>query len=138
MNEVLAARIGELADMGWNVQSNTETTAALEMRGPINWWLLALSILLLFGLGILLYLAFWLATSRVRLFLSVKDGQVVESGDTRMVERQERDREATIRKAQEIKEKGYFKAMWPSMLALFLVIVLWFVWMWLLISVTTD
>ena len=138
MTEVLAARVGELIDMGWSLQSQTENSAALETRGPINWLLFALSILLLFGLGALIYLAYWLATSKVRLFLAVKDGQIAESGDTWLLRRQEQNRELAIQKAQEVKERGFLKVMWPSIIALFVVVALWFVMIWLLISAAYD
>lgn len=97
-----------------------------------------MSILLLFGLGALIYLACWLATFKVRLSLSVKDGQIAESGDTWLLRRQEQNRELAIQKAQEIKERGFLKVMWPSITALFVVVALWFVMIWLLISAAYD
>ena len=39
MTEALSVRLGELADMGWSVKFESETTAALETRAPFNWWL---------------------------------------------------------------------------------------------------
>ncbi len=132
MIDVLATRVGELVDMGWNLQSQTETTAALETRGPINWLIFALSILFLFGFGALIYIVYWLTTSKARLFLTVKDGQIAESGGTWLVQQQEQNRELSIQQAQEIKERGFLKVMWPSLLAVIVVIAFWFVMIWLL------
>ncbi len=133
MTDALSARVGELTDMGWSLKSQTETTAALETRQPFNWLLFALFIILLFGFGALLYIAFWLLVPKAQLFLVEKDGALAASGDVWMVERQERDREQMIQKQREIKEKGFLKVMCPSIIAVVLVVVLWFVWIWLLI-----
>ena len=138
MTDALAARVGDLTELGWSLKSQTANTAALETRQPFNWWLFALFVLLLFGFGALLYVGFWLLVPKAHVFLVDKNGTVQTSGDTWLVQRHDRDREQMIQKQREIKEKGFLKAMWPSMLALFLVIVLWFVWIWLLISITTD
>ena len=133
----LMTRVAELVELGWTLTSQTETTAGLETRRPINWWILALSILLLFGLGALLYLAYWLVASRAHIFLAVKDGVLVPSGDLWLVEQQERERERSIQRAQEIKQRGFWRVMWPAVLAWIGIVVLWFVMIWAFIKLAT-
>ena len=134
MTGTLASRVGELVNLGWSLKTQTDTTAALETRKPINWWLFALCIILLFGLGALLYLVFWLLTSRAHLFLSVKDGEIVTSGDIWLVEEQERELEAMISRAREIKQKGFWRVMWPSVVAIIAIVAVWFVLFWYVLT----
>jgi len=134
MTGTLASRVGELVDLGWSLETQTDTSAALETRKPINWWLFALCIILFFGLGALLYLVFWLLTSRAQLFLSVKDGEIVTSGDTWLVEEQERQREVMIARAREIKQKGFWRVMWPAVVAIIAIVAIWFVLFWYVLT----
>jgi hypothetical protein len=132
MTGVLAARVRELVDMGWNVRSQTETTAVLEARKPFNWLLFAL--LLFFLFVALIYLAYWFMVSRASVFLSVENGKLVESGDLAYIEQQEKAREKAIAKAQEVRERGFWRVMWPSILAWVAMIALWFFLIWWIIS----
>jgi len=134
MTGTLASRVGELVDLGWSLETQTDTSAALETRKPINWWLFALCIILFFGLGALLYLVFWLLTSKAQLFLSVKDGEIVASGDTWLVEEQERQREVMIARAREIKQKGFWRVMWPAVVAIIAIVAIWFVLFWYVLT----
>jgi hypothetical protein len=138
MSDALAKRIAELTEMGWTLKSHTDTTAALDMRRPFNWWLCALFILLLFGFGALLYLGFYLLMPKSQIFLVDKNGTISTTGDLRYVEQQERQREMWIKKQKDIQEKGFLKAMWPAIIAFIAVIALWFFWIWLFISIAYD
>lgn len=133
MTGVLAARVRELVDMGWNVKSQSETTAVLETRGPFNWLLFIL--LLLFFLLAVIYLAYWFIASRASVFLSVENGKLVESGDLAFIARQEKEREKTIEKARQIKERGFWRVMWPAVLAWVGMIALWFFLIWWIINI---
>ena len=132
MTGVLAARVRELVDMGWDVKSQSETTAVLETRNPFNWLLFAL--LLFFFFLALIYLAYWFMMSRATVFLSVENGKVVESGNVVFIARQEKDRTRTIAKAQQIKERGFWRVMWPSVLAWVAMMAMWFFLIWWIIS----
>lgn len=132
MTGVLAARVRELVDMGWDVKSQSETTAVLETRNPFNWLLFAL--LLLFFFLAVIYLAYWFMVSRATVFLSVENGKVVESGNVVFIARQEKDRTRTIAKAQQIKERGFWRVMWPSVLAWVAMMAMWFFLIWWIIS----
>ena len=117
MQTALASQVGQLTDWGWSVHSHTEDTAALETRGPFNWVFFALLVLLFPFIGGLLYVAFWLITSRLNVFLRVENGEVVTSGDTWYVQRQAAQAAATRQMAQDIKDQGFLKAMGPSIIA---------------------
>ena len=97
-------------------------------------FLFALLIILFFGLGALLYLIFWLLTSRASLFLSVKEGAIVASGDVWLVEEQERERETMIARAREIKQKGFWRVMWPAVVAVIAIVAVWFVLFWYVLT----
>ena len=133
MVSVLAVRVRELVDMGWNVKSQSETTAVLETRNPFNWLLFAL--LLFFFFVALIYLAYYFMVSRATVFLSVENGKLVESGNVAFIARQEKDREKAIAKANQIKERGFWRVMWPSVLAWVAMMALWFFLIWWIISI---
>ena len=130
MDPALATEVAELTSYGWDVKTQTETTAFLETRRPFNWWILALSILLLLGFGALLYLLFWLIFARAQLFLRVEGGEVKPSGDIRLLEEHRRHADDQRRLAEEIKQKGFLKVMWPSILATVATIAIWLVIIW--------
>ena len=117
MEKVLANRVGELVDLGWGVKTQTDTTVALETRGPFNWLLFAVLLFIFLGIGAAIYATFWLLTSRVHLFLSLQDGKIVTSGDMWYLEIQEQEREKEIERIQQIKQRGFWSVMWPSVLA---------------------
>ena len=62
MSEVLSARVRNLINLGWVLKSQTETTAALQIRRPFNWQFFTLMLLLFPGFGGMLYAAFWSLT----------------------------------------------------------------------------
>ena len=125
MEAVLSQRVDELVGNGWEPVTTTETTASLAGRRPFAWWLF-LIVLFLFPLfGGLLYLIFWLATSKATVFLHVENGEVVIAGDEWLIKLQEARREAYVEKQREIKEKGFLKVMWPQLVASLLLIALW-------------
>ena len=125
MEAVLSQRVDELVGNGWEPVTTTETTASLAGRRPFAWWLF-LIVLFLFPLfGGLLYLIFWLATSKATVFLHVENGEVVIAGDEWLIKLQEARREAYVEKQRQIKEKGFLKVMWPQLLASLGLIALW-------------
>lgn len=122
MEAALSQRVHELVEAGWEPLTTTETTAALVGRGPFAWWLFLILIFLFPLFGGLLYLIFWLATSRATVFLHVEGDEVVISGDQWLIKRQELQREAYVERTREIKERGFLPAMWPHLLVSFLMI----------------
>ncbi len=125
MEAVLSQRVDELVGNGWEPVTTTETTAALVGRRPFAWWLF-LIVLFLFPLfGGLLYLIFWLATSKATVFLHVENGEVVIAGDEWLIKLQEARREAYVEKQRQVKEKGFLKVMWPQLIASLGLIALW-------------
>ena len=125
MREEVSTRVSELVAMGWEPRTSTETSASLSSRGPFAWWLFIFVVLLFPLIGGLLYLAYWLATSRVTVFVFQKDGEVKMSGGTWMVDIQLAQREVTIEEHRQIKERGFWNVMWPKMLVMLVFIVLW-------------
>jgi hypothetical protein len=125
MEVVLTKRIDELVANGWEPVTTTETTASLVGRRPFAWWLFLIVIFLFPLFGGLLYLIFWVATSKATVFLHVEDGQVVVSGDDWLIQLQEAQREAFVERQRRIKEKGFLPVMWPQLLVSLLLIVGW-------------
>ena len=135
MNQALAAEVHTLVDMGWTLRSGTDTTAALQTRGPFNWFLFALSMLFFLGVGGLIYLTFWLTTDRADVFLRVADDRVRIAGDDLLVERQKAEEERTRRLVLDVKERGFWLAAWPSVLAAVVNIGLWFLLIWAFVTI---
>ena len=134
MHQALAAEVHTLVDMGWTFTSGTDTTAALQTRGPFNWLLFALSMLFFLGVGGLIYLTFWLTLDRSDVFLRVADDRVRIAGDDLLVERQKAERERTRRLVREVKERGFWLAAWPAVLAALVNIGLWFLLIWAFVA----
>lgn len=132
MHAALASETGRLVDWGWDVKSNTDTTAFLETRGPFNWLLFAVLVLLFPFIGGLLYIVFWLIASRVHLFLRMDGDRVVPSGDVWYVEGQAAQAEASRQMAADIKQRGFWKAMGPSIVSVIIGIALWILLIWAL------
>ena len=127
MHAALAQRVDELVECGWEPQTTTETSAALVGRRPFNWWLF-LMVLIFFPLfGGILYLIFWLSTSRATVFLHAEGDEVVAAGDLWLVRFQEASREAYVKEQKQIKERGFLAVMWPQLLA-FLVFLGFWIW----------
>ncbi|MBK1716954.1 hypothetical protein [Thiocystis violacea] len=125
MQAKLSQRVGELVAYGWEPVTTTETTAALVGRRPFGWWLF-LIVLFLFPLfGGLLYLIFWLATSKATVFLHAEGDELVINGDEWLIGLQEAEREAYVARQRQVKEKGFLRVMWPQLVVSLLLIGLW-------------
>jgi len=125
METVLSRRVGELVANGWEPVTTTETTASLIGRRPFAWWLFLLVIFLFPLFGGLLYLVFWLATSKATVFLYVEDDQVSIAGDEWLIRLQESQRQAYVEKQRQIKAKGFLRVMWPQLVVSLFLIALW-------------
>lgn len=126
MQAALTKRVEELVEMGWQPLTTTETTASLVGRRPFNWWLFVFVVLFFPLFGGVLYLIFWLATSRATVFLHAEGEKAVEAGDLWLVRYQESQREQHIRTQRAIKERGFLAVMWPHLLVFLLILVGWF------------
>jgi len=127
MQAALAKRIDELVECGWEPVTTTETSATLHGRRPFSWWLFLFVVIFFPLFGGILYLIFWLATSRATVFLHQDGEQVHQAGDLWLVRLQEARREALIEEQRQIKERGFLAAMWPQLLAFLGLLLLW-VW----------
>ena len=125
MQAILTQRVGELVGYGWEPVTTTETTASLIGRRPFAWWLFLIVLFLFPLVGGLLYLIFWLATSKATVFLHVDNDQVVVAGDEWLIRLQEAQREAYVERQRQIKEQGFLKVMWPQLIASLVLIALW-------------
>jgi hypothetical protein len=125
MESKLSQRVGELVSCGWEPVTTTETTASLMGRRPFAWWLFLLVLFLFPLFGGLLYLIFWLATSKATVFLYLEGEEVAVAGDEWLIKLQEAQREAYVERQQKIKEKGFLRVMWPQLLASLVLIGLW-------------
>src|SRR5215472_9762310 len=129
MQTALAKRIDELVECGWEPHTTTETTASLHGRRPFSWWLFLFVVIFFPFFGGILYLIFWLATSRATVFLHQDGEQVHEAGDLWLVRLQEARREALVEEQRQIKERGFLAVMWPQLIVYHQLL---FLWIWLL------
>ena len=125
MHAALATRIDELVECGWEPHTTTETSAALHARRPFSWWLFLLVVVFFPLFGGVLYLVFWLATSRATVFLHAEGDEVKAAGDLWLVRYQEARREAYVEQHRQIKERGFLAVMWPQLLAFLVFLGLW-------------
>jgi len=125
MQTALAKRIDELVECGWEPHTTTETSASLFGRRPFSWWLFLFLVIFFPFFGGILYLIFWLATSRATVFLHQDGEQVHEAGDLWLVRSQEARRTAFIEEQRQIKERGFLAAMWPQLLVYLLLLFVW-------------
>jgi hypothetical protein len=125
MEAVLSERVDALVANGWEPVTTTETSASLAGRRPFAWWLFLIVIFVFPLFGGLLYLVFWLATSKATVFLHVEDGEVVVAGDQWLIQLQEAQREAFVDRQQQIKERGFLSVMWPQLLVSLGLLGLW-------------
>ena len=130
MHQALAAEVHTLVDLGWTLRSGTNTTASLQTRGNFNWFLFAVCLLLFLGVGGLIYLTFWLTLDRADVFLRVADDRVRLAGDDLFLEDQKADKERTRRLLRDVKDRGFWLAAWPAVLAALVNIGLWFLIIW--------
>ena len=129
MQVALAKRIDELVEFGWEPIATTETSASLLGRRPFSWWLFLFVIIYFPFFGGILYLIFWVATSRATVFLHQDGEEVHAAGDLWLVRSQEAQREAFLAERKRIKEQGFLAVMWPKLVAFLLLLGLW---IWLL------
>jgi len=129
MHEALARRVDQLVECGWEPHTTTETSAALVGRRPFNWWLFLLVLVFFPLFGGILYLIFWLSTSRATVFLHAEGEEVVAAGDLWLVRLQEASREAYIEEQRQIKERGFLAVMWPKLLVFLALLALWVVFL---------
>jgi hypothetical protein len=125
MQMALARRIDELVECGWEPHTTTETSASLHGRRPFSWWLFLFVVIFFPFFGGILYLIFWLATSRATVFLHQDGEQVHEAGDLWLVRLQETRREALIEEQRQIKERGFLAVMWPQLVVYLVLLFLW-------------
>jgi hypothetical protein len=129
VNTKLAERVHQLVEYGWEPQTTTESTASLAGRRPFSWWLFLIVIFLFPLIGGILYLVFWLATSRATVFLHQEGDTVGTAGDNWLIKLQEAESAATVERQRQIKERGFLAVMWPQLIASLAMIVLWVVFM---------
>ena len=125
MEAVLTQRVHELVENGWEPLTTTETTASLLGRRPFAWWLFLIVIFLFPMFGGVLYLVFWVATSRATVFLHVENDEVIVSGDQWLINLQKSQKDAYVDKQRQIKERGFLPVMWPQLVFSLLLIVGW-------------
>ena len=129
MHAALANRVDQLVECGWEPHTTTETTASLVGRRPFSWWLFLLVIVFFPLFGGILYLVFWLATSRATVFLHQEGDEVVATGDLWLVQIQQGRREAHISEQRQIKERGFLAVMWPQLIGFLVFLGLWVVFL---------
>jgi len=127
MQAALARRIDELVECGWEPVTTTETSATLHGRRPFSWWLFLFVVIFFPLFGGVLYLIFWVATSKATVFLHQDGEEVHQAGDLWLVRLQEARRGALIEEQRQIKERGFLAVMWPQLVVFLGLLVLW-VW----------
>lgn len=125
MQPALAKRIDELVECGWEPVATTETSASLVGRRPFNFWLFLFVVVFFPLFGGILYLVFWLATSRATVFLHQDGDAVHAAGDLWLVRLQEARRVAHIEEQKQIKERGFLAVMWPNLVTFLVLLFLW-------------
>ena len=125
MQAALAKRISELVECGWEPQTTTDNSASLTGRRPFSWWLFLLVVIFFPIFGGILYLIFWMSTSRATLFLHQEGDEVTLSGDTWLVQIQEVQREAYVQEHRQIKERGFWPVMWPKLVTFLVFLFIW-------------
>ncbi|HZO08501.1 MAG TPA: hypothetical protein VFC77_03905 [Myxococcota bacterium] len=125
MQGAIAKRIDELVAFGWEPITTTETSASLAGRRPFSWWLFLFVIVFFPFFGGILYLIFWLATSRATVFLHQDGDAVHAAGDLWLVQMQETQREAFLAERKQIQERGFLAVMWPKLLAFLVLLGVW-------------
>jgi hypothetical protein len=129
MHATLAKRVEELVEVGWEPHAITETTASLTGRRPFNWWLFVFVVIFFPLFGGILYLIFWLATSRATVFLHQEGDELVAAGDLWLVRHQEARRDAFVEEQRQVKERGFLAVMWPKLLVFLALLILWVIFL---------
>ena len=125
MQGAIAKRIDDLVAFGWEPITTTETSASLAGRRPFSWWLFLFVIVFFPFFGGILYLIFWLATSRATVFLHQDGDAVHAAGDLWLVQMQETQRETFLAERKQIQERGFLAVMWPKLLAFLVLLGVW-------------
>ena len=125
MDTALSSRVHQLVEFGWEPSTTTETTASLTGRRPFAWWLFLIVLFVFPVFGGVLYLIFWLITSRATVFLHAEGEEVKEAGDVWLIRLHEAQSAAALEKQRQIKEKGFLRVMWPQLLVSLALIGLW-------------
>jgi hypothetical protein len=125
MQAIVSQRVSELVSYGWEPVTTTETSASLTGRRPFAWWLFVIVLFLFPLFGGLLYLIFWLATSKATVFIHAEGDELKVAGDQWLIRLQETQRDAYVERQQRIKEQGFLRVMWPQLLASLVLIGLW-------------
>ncbi len=129
MHATLAKRVEELVEVGWEPHAITETTASLTGRRPFNWWLFVFVVVFFPLFGGILYLIFWLATSRATVFLHQEGDELVAAGDLWLVRHQEARRDTFVEEQRQVKERGFLAVMWPKLLVFLALLILWVIFL---------
>lgn len=129
MHAAVAQRVDELVDLGWEPQTTTETSASLVGRRPFSWWLFLLVVVFFPVFGGIVYLVFWLSTSRATVFLHQEGDGVVIAGDVWLVAHQELGRESFIEQQRQVKERGFLAVMWPQLVTFLVLMAAWVVFL---------
>ncbi len=129
MHATLAKRVEELVEVGWEPHAITETTASLTGRRPFNWWLFVFVVVFFPLFGGILYLIFWLATSRATVFLHQEGDELVAAGDLWLIRHQEARRDAFVEEQRQVKERGFLAVMWPKLLVFLALLILWVIFL---------
>ena len=125
MDSNLGGRVAELVNYGWEPVTVTQTSASLVGRRPFAWWLFLLVLFLFPLFGGLLYLIFWLVTSKATVFLRIEGDELVVAGDEWLIGLQEAQRDRYVERQRQVKEQGFLRVMWPQLLASLLLIGAW-------------
>ena len=125
MDATLSKRVAELVAYGWEPVTTTESTASLLGRRPFAWWLFLIVLFLFPLLGGILYLVFWVATSKATVFLHLNGEELMTVGDVWLIKLQEAQREAYVERQQRIKEQGFLRVMWPQLVVSLVLLGLW-------------
>jgi hypothetical protein len=125
MQAIVSQRVSELVSYGWEPVTTTETSASLTGRRPFAWWLFVIVLFLFPLFGGILYLIFWLATSKATVFIHAEGDELKVAGDQWLIRLQETQRDAYVERQQRIKEQGFLRVMWPQLLASLVLIGLW-------------
>ena len=76
-------------------------------------------------LGGLLYLIFWLSTSKATVFLRIEGDELVAAGDEWLIRLQESQRDRYVEQQRKVKEQGFLRVMWPHLLVSLMLIGFW-------------
>ena len=125
MDSRLSGQVAHLVNYGWEPVAITDSSASLAGRRPFAWWLFLIVLFLFPVFGGLLYLIFWLATSKATVFLHVEGEELIVAGDEWLIRLQETQREHYVERQRQVKEQGFLRVMWPQLLVSLLLIGAW-------------